>query len=328
MLERYQVALYLLAIALGAALGWASPTLGEALELWLWPVLAGLLYATFTQVPFANVTRALRDIRFVMALMVGNFVIMPAVVWGLVQLVPLGPAATLGVLLVLLMPCTDWFIGFAHLGRGDGARAVAVAPLLLGLQLPLLPLYLHVMLGERLALAPLITSLLPGLGVIFLPLALAALSEKLSAGKVTGQRGAARKGALAIWMAAMGWLPVPLLAVVVFLIACAQVQIIGEIGGAFWQLLTIFIAYLAAAALVGKALSTALAPRAGRTLTFSLGTRNSFLVLPLALSLPSGFEAAAIVIVFQSLVELFGMLVYVSLVPRLIGEPDVSLREP
>lgn len=320
MLERYQVALYLLAIALGAALGWASPTLGAALEPWLWPVLAGLLYATFTQVPFASVTRALRDIRFLVALMAGNFVIMPAIVWGLVQFVPLAPAATLGVLLVLLMPCTDWFIGFAHLGRGDGARAVAVAPLLLGLQLLLLPLYLHVMLGERLALAPLVTSLLPGIGVILLPLALAALSEKLSADKTTGQRADTRKSALDIWMEAMGWLPVPLLAVVVFLIASAQVQVIGEIGGAFWQLLTIFIAYLAAAALVGKALSVALAPRAGRTLTFSLGTRNSFLVLPLALSLPSGFEVTAIVIVFQSLVELFGMLVYVSLVPRLIGE--------
>ncbi|MNL78247.1 hypothetical protein D3C87_2045880 [compost metagenome] len=54
----------------------------------------------------------------------------------------------------------------------------------------------------------------------------------------------------------------------------------------------------------------------GRTLAFSMGTRNSFVVLPLALLLPAGWEVAAVVIVAQSLVELFGMVAYVWLVPR------------
>jgi hypothetical protein len=42
----------------------------------------------------------------------------------------------------------------------------------------------------------------------------------------------------------------------------------------------------------------------GRTLAFSLGTQNSFVVLPFALSLPVGWEVAAVVIVVQSMVEL------------------------
>ena len=46
-----------------------------------------------------------------------------------------------------------------------------------------------------------------------------------------------------------------------------------------------------------------------------MGTRNSFVVLPLALTLPSGWEVAAMVIVAQSLVELVGMVAYVWLVP-------------
>jgi ACR3 family arsenite transporter len=45
-------------------------------------------------------------------------------------------------------------------------------------------------------------------------------------------------------------------------------------------------------------------------LIFSLGTRNSFVMLPLALSLPGAWSAAVVVIVFQSLVELFGMVPY------------------
>jgi ACR3 family arsenite efflux pump ArsB len=49
---------------------------------------------------------------------------------------------------------------------------------------------------------------------------------------------------------------------------------------------------------------------------FSLGTRNSFVVLPLALSLPADWHVAAVVIVVQSLVELFGMTIYLWWIPR------------
>ena len=54
----------------------------------------------------------------------------------------------------------------------------------------------------------------------------------------------------------------------------------------------------------------------GRMLTFSFGTRNSFVVLPLALALPSSFELAAVVVVFQSLVELVGMAAFLWWVPK------------
>ncbi|MAL94388.1 MAG: bile acid:sodium symporter, partial [Haliea sp.] len=46
--------------------------------------------------------------------------------------------------------------------------------------------------------------------------------------------------------------------------------------------------------------------------------RNSFVMLPLALSLPEPWRAAIVVIVFQSLVELFGMVAYLRWLPRLI----------
>ncbi|MGR2738042.1 hypothetical protein ACUY1T_06280 [Billgrantia sp. Q4P2] len=54
----------------------------------------------------------------------------------------------------------------------------------------------------------------------------------------------------------------------------------------------------------------------GRVLAFSLGTRNSFVVLPLALSLPASYELAVVAVVFQSLVELIGMAVFLWWVPR------------
>ena len=60
----------------------------------------------------------------------------------------------------------------------------------------------------------------------------------------------------------------------------------------------------------------------GRALAFSLGTRNSFVVLPFALALPTGWETTVVVIVFQSVVELFGMLLYLWWLPRVLFPPD------
>ena len=117
-LERHQVWVYVLAIGVGLALGAGAPTAGEALEVLVWPALGALLYATFAQVPLVQLPSALRDWRFLAALCTGNFLVLPLLVWGLLFLLPDTPAIRLGVMLVLLVPCTDWFISFTHLGGG------------------------------------------------------------------------------------------------------------------------------------------------------------------------------------------------------------------
>ncbi|MCY1548136.1 hypothetical protein D9M68_842270 [compost metagenome] len=82
-------------------------------------------------------------------------------------------------------------------------------------------------------------------------------------------------------------------------------------------MLPVFVLFLVAAALLAKgiAVQLRLPSGQGRTLAFSMGTRNSFVVLPLALLLPAGWEVVAAVVV-QSLVELFGMVAYVWVIPR------------
>lgn len=150
-LERRQVWVYLAAVALGLTVGTLLPPVGHAADSLVWPVLALLLYATFTQIPLADLPTAFRDIRFLTTALIGNFVVMPLIVWGLVQVVPDDPALRLGLLLVLLVPCTDWFITFTQLGRGDGALATALTPVTLLLQLLLLPVYLWLFAGMDVA---------------------------------------------------------------------------------------------------------------------------------------------------------------------------------
>lgn len=314
-LERYQVWLYLVAILVGMAIGWMSPEQTRHWEVLLWPALGVLLYTTFTQVPLIHLRSAFRDRRFLAALLTGNFILIPVVVGLLLWLIPDDPAIRLGVLLVLLVPCTDWFISFTHLCGGDGGRAIAAAPILLLVQLFLLPVYMWLFMGNIAIELTVGSHLLPAFfGLIITPLILAWFTERLT-------EKHQRVQILVNWL---GWLPVPLLALVVFLIAGSQISLVIGNGALLWSALVVFVLYLAAAAIIGKGLSElfGFSPTIGRTLTFSFGTRNSFVMLPLALSLPEPWRAAVIVIVFQSLVELFGMVAFLRWLPRLIRNAD------
>ena len=242
------------------------------------------------------------------AALVGNFILLPALVWGLVQCLPPDPALRLGVLLVLLVPCTDWFITFSQLGGGNVPRAIALTPVNLLLQLLLLPVYLWLMAGAELSAALTPAEVWPALVVVLLPLALAAMSE----------RWIEARAECAVLRERLAWWPVPLLALVVFLVAGAQVGAVRNALGLLPLIVPLFVAFLLLAALIAKGLAwlMRLPTDQGRTLAFSLGTRNSFVVLPVALTLPAGWEVAAVVIVAQSLVELFGMVFYLGWVPR------------
>lgn len=309
-LERRQVWICLAAIVTGLILGSQWPQVEPHFEALLWPVLAALLYTTFVQVPLLHVRDAVRDRRFLLAILLGNFVLIPPLVWLALQWLPDDPALHLGVLLVLLVPCTDWFITFTQLGRGNTAWAIAVTPLNLLLQLLLLPVYLWLMLPAADFSAALKTEeMLPAaLTLIGLPLVAAALTERWV--EARPERG--------VWRERLGWWPVPLLALVVFLIAGAQVGTVLGAGPVLLRVLPVFVGFLLAAALLALGLTRwlRLPTDAGRTLAFSLGTRNSFVVLPFALALPAGWETTVVVIVFQSLVELFGMVFYLWWLPR------------
>lgn len=321
-LERQQVWIYLFAILAGLALGSVSPTLGPRFEALLWPVLALLLYTTFVQVPLLHVREAFRDRRFVLAIVLGNFVLVPLLVWAMLQWLPDDPALRLGVLLVLLVPCTDWFITFTQLGGGNTARAIAVTPLNLLAQLVLLPVYWWLMLPtQNLGAAFRAADMLPAtLTLIGLPLVLAALSE----------RWFEARPERTIWHERLGWWPVPLLAGVVFLIAGAQVGTVRDAGPVLLTVLPVFMGFLLAVALIARGLThlLRLPLESGRTLAFSLGTRNSFVVLPFALALPAGWETTVVVIVFQSLVELFGMVFYLWWLPRHLFKASAGESRP
>ncbi|MES1944530.1 hypothetical protein PC39_10452 [Salinisphaera sp. PC39] len=189
-LEQRQTWFLVAGVVLGAAAGLGLPQAAVRLDPLVVPALVVLLYSTFLQVPLVRLRAALGAKRFLGGLLAINFLAVPLLVWGLLALVPAQPAVRLGVLLVLLTPCIDYVVAFTRSGGGDAAGLLAATPVLLLVQLVLLPVYLGLFLGGDFGAvidpAPFVAAFVL---YILLPLAGAALTE----------REAARRPAVARW---------------------------------------------------------------------------------------------------------------------------------
>ena len=312
--ERHQIALYLAAIAAGALLGLLVPGLAHPFELAINPVLGLLLYATFLGVPFPKLGAAFRDGRLLASVLVLNFVLVPAVVYGLSRFVAADQALLIGVLFVLLTPCVDYVIVFTGLAGGARERLLAATPLLMVLQILLLPLYLTVMAGpEVLAVFDIRPFVEAFLLQIVLPLVAAALTQ------LAARRFAVARTIEHVFLAAM----VPLMMLTLAVVVGSQVSAVTGSLGRLLAVVPIFIAFVLVVAPLGAATARlARLDTAGRrAVTFSGTTRNSLVVLPLALALPPAFALTPLVVVTQTLIELVAMVVMVAVVPRTIRAP-------
>jgi len=309
-LERHQVVVYVGAILAGAAVGGLLPSAGPGLEHAINPVLGALLYVTFLQLPAADLFRSMRAGRFLAAAMAVNFVVVPVVVAGLFVFVPDDGAVQLGVLLVLLCPCVDYVIVFSGLAGGASQRLLAATPLLLVAQMALLPLFLLLFMGSDLAdvveVRPFVEAFVV---LIALPLALAWLTQAWATHRQAGR--AMVRGTSSTM--------VVLMAATLVIVAASQVPKLDDSTADVLAVVPVYIAFLVVMAFTGLGVSRLfrLDAPSGRAIVFSGATRNSLVVLPLALALPDELAIAAVVVVTQTLVEIVGMVVYVRTVPRL-----------
>ncbi|WP_403022015.1 bile acid:sodium symporter [Salinibacterium sp. GXW1014] len=312
-LDARQVPLYLGAMAAGVAVGALLPGGAPILEAATTPVLSLLLFATFLAVPLVEIARSLRDIRFLGVVVGVNFLVVPIVAFALSRFVTDDRGLLVGVLLVLLTPCVDYVIVFTGLAGGDRARLLAATPLLMLLQLLLLPAYLLLFAGPDLVRhidpAPFVEAFLV---LIVLPLAAAALVQAVA------RRHRAGRTVEVSMAAAM----VPLMMLTLCVVIASQVAALGQEAVTALRLVPLYVVFLVVMIVVGVTVSRVVrldAARA-RAATFGVVTRNSLVVLPLALSLPPAFALAPLAVVTQTLVELIGMVVMVRLVPKLIPE--------
>ncbi|GAB2500578.1 Sodium Bile acid symporter family protein [Corynebacterium atrinae] len=291
-LERWQVPLLIVALGLGvliAPLGDVTPAIN--------PVLMALLYATFLAVPLRALRAALIDVRFLTALLILNFVVVPVVVFALSRFVASDPVLLLGVLLVLLAPCIDYVIVFSGLAGAANERLLAAAPILMLVQMLLIPVYVRLLGGptDLIEAGPFLEALVL---FIVIPLGLAACTQWLKLSQI---------------MVAMNGLMVPLMMLTLMVVVASQ---IGGVEASMLTVVPIYVAFVAFMVPLGKIVGRLFGQDvpATRALVFSGVTRNSLVVLPLALAVPG----VAPVVVTQTLVELVAMVILVRFVPRMV----------
>ena len=311
-LEHNQIPIYFVAVFLAVTFGVLAPLSAHGLNLLVTPAIAVLMYAMFLQIPFLDLRQGLGNKRFIAALLLANFILVPLLVWALTRGLVERPALLVGTLLVLLTPCIDYVVVFTHIGKGDSRSMLAATPLLLLLQLVLLPVYLGFMLGAQsavvVAAGPFVEAFV---WLIVVPMILAVLTTSL----------ARRSSAISRWCGAWGWLPVPAMALVLFVVIAAQITSVVRDISLLLPVIPIYVAFVVLAPLMGilAARLFVLPASTARAVTFSASTRNSLVVLPLALALPEDVRGlAATAVILQTLVELVAELVYVRLIPAVV----------
>ena len=136
------------AILVGLALGTFLPGISQSTTPWIDPLVLTLLFLLFFEIRFDPIAEISKNRSFICLVWVTNFLIVPLFAWGIATLFFKGqPALFAGLLLYMLFPCTDWFLAFTRIAKGDVALGSVLMPINLISQLLLFPVYVSFFIG-------------------------------------------------------------------------------------------------------------------------------------------------------------------------------------
>jgi ACR3 family arsenite efflux pump ArsB len=146
-IEKSQTFLILAAMGLGLFLGQFT-WIEQHAEAWIMPFLFLMLYGLFLTIPLQGLKQAFHKRTFVSTSVLMNFVWTPLLAGGLGALfLSDHPALWLGFILLLVTPCTDWYLVFTSIAKGNVSLSTSILPVNLLLQVTLLPVYLFIFAG-------------------------------------------------------------------------------------------------------------------------------------------------------------------------------------
>lgn len=138
---------FLGAILAGSLLGAAVPFAGTVLSGWVDHVVLLLVALLFFDLRLDGLRTLRRAPRTLVPAIGMNFLLIPLIAAGLTSVLP-DPAIRLGVLIYCLAPCTDWFLGFTRMARGDTTTGAALLPIQMAVQLTLYPVWVAIFTGR------------------------------------------------------------------------------------------------------------------------------------------------------------------------------------
>ena len=177
-LEKFQTLIILLAVGSGILLGQIG-VIERYAETLVVPFLFLMLYGLFLTIPLHQLKKAFLNIRFLGSSTIINFIWTPVLAWGLGAIfLSDHPALWIGFIMLMVTPCTDWYLAFTGIAKGNVSLSTSILPINLILQVVLLPIYLLLFAGsiETIPLPTLIESILI---VLIFPFVLAHLTRFL-----------------------------------------------------------------------------------------------------------------------------------------------------
>jgi len=279
-LDRVQPTLLVGSIGLGLAVASVSTRAADALA----PVVAigvfVLIFFVMLGVDLRSVAGAFSDRRFVAITVVINFVVNPALAWGLATIfLRSSDDLFAGFVLFLVTPCIGWYLIFTELAGGDTALGVSLLVVNIVLQIALLPVYLWLLVGQTVALdaASIVTSVLTYLAV---PLALATTARWIIASRST------RDVEEMMERVHLGYVKTAILMAIVVSMFASQAQVIFDDKAAVLRLVPPTVAFFATTFVVAIVVGwvVKMPHRKTALLVFTTTSRNSEASLAIAVT--------------------------------------------
>ena len=105
--------------------------------------IIAMLTCLFFNISIGHLLQGVKNKRYLSIAWLVNFVLLPTIAFVISSLfVDNGSAVFIGLIIYLVAPCTDWFLGFTKLADGDVDINLALLPINLLSQVLLLPVYL------------------------------------------------------------------------------------------------------------------------------------------------------------------------------------------
>lgn len=299
LLSRLQSVFILLAVACGLTLGQVA-WIAERASALILPALMLMLIGVFLEVPLRQLVMALRHRRFTALNLGVNFLWTPILGWALGGLFLFdSPDLRVGFLMLLVTPCTDWYLVFTSIARGNVATAATQLPWHLVMQLLLLPVYLLVFAGT---LVPLQFDVLVWSMIVVLAVPLAA-AEAVRLMVRHESRGAWFERVV---RPRLGNMQVVALLVAIAAMFASQGELLVSRPDLLFELLPALLAFYAVNLVLSAGLSKAAGFDRGAAIAFSFATlaRNSPVSLAVAVTAFPDRPLIALSLVIGPLIEL------------------------
>ena len=143
-LGKLQSLILFIAIVIGILLGNIS-LIERYAESLVTPFLFIMLFGVFLNTPIQDLKNSFSNIKFSITTVLINFVWTPLIVilLGKVFLTD-SSIMQIGFLMLMVTPCTDWYLIFTGIAKGNVPLSATVLPVNLILQIVLLPVYLYI----------------------------------------------------------------------------------------------------------------------------------------------------------------------------------------